>query len=358
MKFENRKKDIKVGLILIMAVILPLSINAKQFSNTDTITVVGVGDIMLGTLVPSTNFLPKGNDCSPLLKPTSEILRSGDVTFGNLEGVLVNSAKGAKNCGNSKNCYTFGMPSKYADCLVDAGFDLISIANNHSGDFNRAGRINTMNKLKEVGLTYAGLESCPSAILEKDGLKYGFCAFAPNKGTIQINDYERAKKIVGELDKKCDIVIVSFHGGAEGSKHQHVKRKYEMFLGQNRGNVYEFARKVIDAGADIVFGHGPHVSRAVDMYKNRFIIYSMGNFCTWSRINLSGVSGLAPIVKVHVNKRGEFLSGEIISTYQTKYKPPRIDKDKRVLKKIKQLTLEDIPEVPLIIKDDGTIVKK
>ncbi len=324
----------------------------------DTITIIGVGDIMMGTLIPSRTYLPKNNDCSPLLKPTSKILSSGDVTFGNLEGVFTDTQKGAKNCGSSKNCWTFGMPSKYVDCLTNAGFDLISIANNHTGDFGQTGRTNTVNVLKKAGLTYAGLTSCPSAILEKNGVKYGFCAFAPNRGTVQITDYARAQQIVKDLESKCDIVIVSFHGGAEGSKHQHVTRKTEVFLGHNRGNVYEFARKVIDAGADVVFGHGPHVTRAVDLYKDRFIIYSMGNFCTWSRINVQGVSGLAPIVKVHTTKEGKFLKGEIISTYQTKYQPPKIDSQKRVLKKIQDLTKQDIPEVNLKIGDDGIVTKK
>ena len=116
-----------------------------------------------------------------------------------------------------------------------------------------------------------------STMFEKDGIKYGFCAFAPNRGTVSINEISNAVNIVANLDSLCDIVIVSFHGGAEGSKHTHITRSNEIYLGENRGNPYKFARDVIDAGADIVFGHGPHVTRAIDLYKDRFIAYNMRN---------------------------------------------------------------------------------
>ena len=67
---------------------------------------------------------------------------------------------------------------------------------------------------------------------------------------------------------------------------------------QNRGSVYRFAHEVVDAGADVVFGHGPHVTRALEFYRDRLICYSLGNFATYRRFNLSGPNGIAPIVKV------------------------------------------------------------
>ncbi len=170
--------------------------------------------------------------------------------------------------------------------------------------------------LDGVGIKYAGLLKYPYTTFEKNGIKYGFCAFAPNNGTVDINDSENAAKIVKQLNSICDIVIVSFHGGAEGSSKSHLTRSDELFLGENRGNPYQFARIVIDAGADIVFGHGPHVTRAIDIYKGKFIAYSMGNFATYARFNLKGICGIAPIIKLFVNKKGEFLSGTINSTKQ------------------------------------------
>ncbi|MEM7109804.1 MAG: CapA family protein, partial [Bacteroidota bacterium] len=152
-----------------------------------------------------------------------------------------------------------------------------------------------------------------------------------------------------------DVVIVSFHGGAEGSKYQSVTRKTELFYGENRGNVYEFSHTMVDAGADIIFGHGPHVSRAIDIYKNRFIIYSLGNFCTYARFNLQGANGLAPIIKVFTDARGSFLKAEITPIVQKPPGGPRIDPDGQVITKLRELTEKDFPEVPVKIDAAGII---
>lgn len=321
----------------------------------DTIIIAGVGDIMLGTIIPSREFLPRNEDCSGELAPLSEYFKSADVAFCNLEGVFTDTPAGRKSCKNPNTCYTFGMPSKFVNCLVDAGFDLVSIANNHCGDFGPAGRENTVKTLESAGLKYAGFLTYPTAIYENNGLKYGFCAFSPERGNCDFRNYTEARRIVRELDSVCDIVIVSFHSGAEGVAHQHVPRKDEMFMGYNRGNVYKFAHDVIDAGADVVFGHGPHVSRAVEVYKNRFIAYSMGNFCTYSKISVAGVCGLAPIIRVYTDKTGKFYKAQILSTYQLKYQPPQIDPDKRVLNIIRDLTKTDFPELKINIDESGFV---
>ncbi len=325
----------------------------------DTITVIGVGDIMLGTNYPtSPNYLPPHNDCSSLLAPVVDILKDADITFGNNEGTYSDKPQYAKSCGNSNNCYRFSMPEKYVNCLVNAGFDLVSIANNHSGDLGAYGRKNTVRVLSEAGLHFAGLVTHPTDTFTINGVKYGFCAFAPNAGTCQITNYDLVKKTIQNLKKDCQIVIVSFHGGAEGSKHEHLTRKTEYFLGQNRGNVYKFAHTAVDAGADIVFGQGPHVTRAIEVYKNRFIAYSLGNFCTYKRFNLRGVNGIAPIVKIYVNDKGEFLKGKITAVYQDKMTGTKLDPDKRIIKRMQELQKEDIPEALIKITDEGEIIYK
>src|SRR5690606_7715590 len=157
---------------------------------------------------------------------------------------------------------------------------------------------------------------------------YGLAAFAPNSNCVQLNDIEGAKAIVRELDSLTDVVIVSFHGGAEGAKYQHVPRAREIFYGEDRGDVYLLAHTRIDEGAETIFGHGPHVTRGIEVYKKRFIAYSLGNFCTYKGINVAGVNGLAPIVKVFVKRTGEFLKGEITPTYQTHATGVQIDSEK------------------------------
>ncbi len=319
----------------------------------DTLRVVAVGDIMLGTAYPSRAYLPPNNDCSPLLSPVQSYIQAADVAFANLEGALTDDLSSAKSCRDTNWCYTFAMPTAYAKCLADAGFDLLSVANNHTGDFGETGRAQTAKSLQDNGIAYAGLLTCPTAIIERRGTKIGFCAFAPNKGTCSVKDLDAAAGIVRGLDSICDVVIVSFHAGAEGATMRHVTRKTEMFIGEDRGNVYAFARRMIDAGGDILLGHGPHVTRAVDIYKERFIAYSMGNFCTYSRINVQGVNGVAPLLQLSVDGRGKFLGGQIIPTAQTKGEPMRVDATRRVIREIQQLTREDFPETQLRVDDDG-----
>lgn len=319
----------------------------------DHVTIIGVGDIMLGTSYPSKAHLIPDNNCNKLLDSVRYFLQNADVTFANLEGPFSDSAKIAKQCQDPSKCYAFRTPISYFQCIVDAGFDVFSLANNHSGDCGTEGRETTIKLIEDAKLSFAGLITHPKTIFEKNGVKYGFCAFAPNTGTCDINNLPEAEKIVKSLADSADIVIVSFHGGAEGRKHQHVTRKSERFYGENRGNVYKFAHKLIDAGADVVFGHGPHVVRAMEIYNNRFIVYSLGNFCTYSRMNLSGPNALAPAIKVRMDKTGKFVSGMILSGYQIKGKGTLLDQKNRAFLKIKELTQADFPENNIIFENNG-----
>jgi hypothetical protein len=344
---------------LVLAVFAAFSTFAHvlQAQDNGEITIIGVGDIMLGSNYPSNAGLPP-NEGKDLLAPVADILRSADITFGNLEGVVLDKGGSVKKCSNPNICYAFRMPEYLIDRLTEAGFDVLSVANNHVGDFGQEGRDNTLKVLDEKKIAAAGLLSRPVCTFEKNGIKYGLAAFAPNMGTVDIRETDEAKKIVSELAQKADIVIVSFHGGAEGRSHQHVTRKAEMFYGENRGNVYEFAHAVIDAGADVVFGHGPHVTRAIELYKGRLIAYSLGNFCTYGGFNLKQENGLAPILKVHMKKSGEFVKAKITPIQQLGRGGVSLDKDKGVIKLIQSLTKADFPEGKLVITDDGEVYEK
>ena len=350
--------------VLIIFVFCPMALYLSLYTamatdtsaSKDTIQIVAVGDIMMGTIYPNGEYLPPSNDCSRSFSMVKSYFVDADILFGNLEGAMTDSKAGAKSCNNPELCYTFGMPTAFVHCLVDAGFNLMSLANNHMGDFGEQGRISTMQTLKNAGIHYAGLLSCPTVEFVKDGIKYGFCAFAPNKNTMDVKDISTAQEIVRRLKDSCDIVIVSFHAGAEGRAYQHVTRQTETFIGENRGNVYEFAHKMIDAGGDILLGHGPHVTRAVEVYNNRFIAYSMGNFSTFRRVNVEGVNGLAPIFRIFTTRNGCFLKAHITPTWQpVSDRTPRYDPDRRVISVIQNLTRADFPELKIQITDDGWI---
>ena len=321
-------------------------------------TIIGVGDIMLGSNYPFEYLLPK-NDAN-ILQNTQNILKNADITVGNLEGTLFDNDGTPKSCNNSNLCYVFRMPSKYGKYLKEAGFDYLSIANNHSNDFGEIGIKETIKNLDNLGIKYSGIKDiAESTILEKDGKKFGFISFSPNSATVKLNDYNYAKKLISELKSKVDIVIVMFHGGAEGANAEHITKRHEIFHGEDRGNVYEFAHFAIDNGADIIFGQGPHVTRAVELYKNKFISYSGGNFATFGKINVSGSMGIAPIFRIKINNKGDFISGEIIPVRQT-YKSlgPFIDSEKLAIKKIISLNKSDFPNGNgLSISEEGKITK-
>lgn len=340
-------------LITLLGISLCISALAQK---KDTITVIGVGDIMMGSNYPNANRLPPDHGMH-LMKEVEPILSGADITMGNLEGVLLDQGGTAKTCRDPKVCYVFRSPVSYVQNLVNAGFDIISLANNHAGDFGEAGRKSSIKTLEDAGLYHAGQTTKPYTIFEKEGVRYGFTAFAPNSGCLSLNDLAGARKIVAHLDSLADIVIVSFHGGAEGPQHQHVPRQNEIFYGENRGNVYDFAHALIDEGADIIFGHGPHVTRAIEVYKDRFIAYSLGNFCTYGGINVSGINGWAPIIKVYTSAKGDFLKAHITSTIQSYSSPVKIDSQNQVLKRIQELTRQDFPESPIQINDTGWVKK-
>jgi len=319
----------------------------------DTLTIIGVGDIMMGTSYPEDKLPP--NDGDFLLRDVEPVLRDADVTFGNLEGTLLDEGGTPKTCKDPKVCYVFRTPTRYVKHLISAGFDIMSLANNHAGDFGETGRKSSMKTLDVAGILHAGQMERKTTIFVKDGIRYGLVAFAPNSNCVPLNDLEGAKKIVEELTTQCDIVIVSFHGGAEGAQYQNVPKTTEIFHGENRGDVYKFAHTLIDAGADVVFGHGPHVTRAVEVYKDRFITYSMGNFCTYRGISVSGINGLAPIIKVYTDHSGNFFKAQVTPTYQSYGTGVKIDPNGQVIKKIQELTKKDFPESRIRIDEHGLI---
>ena len=320
------------------------------------LTLAFVGDIMMGTTYPEDGHYLTRDDGATLFADTDSILRSADIAAGNLEGSLFDGKGTVKKCSDPSICFAFKMPTRYARHLVDAGFDFVGIANNHINDFGPEAVASTQKVLKENGIAFAGLRrDCPTAIVERDGRKIGFAAFGHSMGTLSIMDYEEVERTVKGLRDSCDFVVVSFHGGGEGQKFQHVPHAMEQAFGEQRGDVEKFAHKAVDAGADIVYGHGPHVNRAIELYDGHLIIYSLGNFCTPYRMGLSGVSGYAPVVTATLNPDGTFAEGKIHSFIQQKGVGPRKDPTNAVARNIRTLTKADFPSTPLTISDTGEI---
>ena len=316
------------------------------------IRITAVGDIMLGTNFPDDRLAP--NDGIHLLKAVSPVLKDADITFGNLEGVLMEGGKAAKKCKNSTSCYVFRSPPHYAKYLKTAGFDVLSLANNHARDFGEKGRTASMQALADVGLYHTGRVG-DIARWKVKGLSVTWIAYAPFGGSHDLLDIPLAQKQVKALAKNSDLVLVSIHAGAEGKNVEHIPFKEEIFYNENRGDVVKFSHAVIDAGADLVIGHGPHVPRALELYKNRLIAYSLGNFTTYQGIRISGINGVAPILNVTLTAKGEFKQGQIISARQFRPKGTMLDKSQKAAKLIKKLTEDDFPSTALEFFKNGVV---
>ncbi len=350
------------SLIFFFLITVPFNILHSQdtiagHNRISTFTVAAAGDIMLGTSFPGKRYLPSGDNPYPLMTDLFGDLSGADITFGNLEGPFSDDADLTKKCRDTTTCYAFRVPERYAGVLDSAGFDFISLANNHIGDFGYEAKETTAKILDSLGISYAGTVEYPWAVRKiRDSLLIGFCAFAPNKGTVNMHDSIAVSRIMRFLEDTCDIVIASVHGGGEGAEHQNILREEEFYFGENRGNMYKFTHELIDMGADIVLGHGPHVSRAIEVYRGRLIAYSLGNFCTYRRFNLNGPNGYAPLIIVEMNMSGELISGRIIPVYQNNDGHVRHDTRKRAVFKIRDLVREDFPESEIDIDDDGNII--
>jgi hypothetical protein len=328
-------------------------------SNNEPITIAAVGDIMLGSPYPNDTRMPP-NDGADLLKDVTPILSAADIAFGNLEGPMTDSGVSAKCGPRSTRCFAFRMPTRYNQHLKAAGFDVMSLANNHAGDFGDRGRADTRAALDAVGIRHAGSDrgQFSTTYVETRGKKIAFIGFAHNNIVPNVNDLAFARQLVTEADKAADIVVVSFHGGAEGTGAQRVPNRTEIFAGEARGNLPLFARTVIDAGADLVLGHGPHVMRGMEIYKDRLIAYSLGNFATYGWFQLAGETAMTMVLEVKIDVDGRFVSGKINSARLEGRGTPVLDQTGASARLVRDLSTMDFPASAPKIADDGTITPK
>lgn len=315
------------------------------------IQVAAVGDIMLGTDYPKDTLAP---DDLNILAHVTPVLQQADLAFGNLEGVLLDGGEPIKKCQNLSACYLFRTPTRYALNLKNAGFDVMSLANNHARDFGEAGRTSSMQALSAVGVHHSGRLG-DVAKMQVKGIKFAMIAFAPFGNSHDMLDIPKAVELVSELAAVHDIVMVSIHAGAEGLEAVHLPFDTEYYHGEDRGDAVKFAHAVIDAGADLVVGHGPHVPRAVELYKERLIAYSLGNFCTHWGISVAGIKGLAPILLANLRPNGAFLGGQIVSARQQRPEGPVLDQNHAAARLIRDLSREDFPDSRLLLDSVGNI---
>jgi len=316
------------------------------------ISIAAVGDMMIGTNYPQ-NHLPD-DDGTSFLADVTAVISAADIAFGNLEGVLLDGGTPGKQCSNPQACYLFRSPTRYADHYKRAGFDVLSLANNHARDFDEEGRSSSMEAIAARGMHHSGREGDFASLTVRD-IDVAVLAFAVTKNSNMMLDYELAFASVEQFSATHDIVVVSFHGGAEGADATHIPFADEEYYDEPRGDVVWFARGVVDAGADLVIGHGPHVVRGIERYKGRLIAYSLGNFATYYGISVAGIKGVAPMLTVTLDGNGVFIDGQITSTIQNRPAGPSLDEKQRALNLMRGLSIEDFGNPGLRFEVDGSL---
>ncbi len=318
------------------------------------LTITAVGDIMMGTTHPARK-MPKDEGRS-LFQGVRERLKGGDIVFGNLEGPLIDNGTPQKCTKGSTQCYEFVTPTRYVSHLKESGFTVLNVANNHIHDCGAEGIDSTLNTLKGSGLAACGGQNVTSLVIRGARVAIACFSYKLSDHSHSIHDLDTASSIVALLKRENDIVIVSFHGGAEGSGATRTIDREELFLGENRGNVVKFAYTAIDAGADMVIGHGPHVLRAMEIYKGKLIAYSLGNFLVYKMFNVRGISGISAILSARIDpKTGNFLGGEITPVKLSADGIPAIDPKQQALSVMSNLIARDTGQPRISINEKGSI---
>ena len=232
---------------------------------------MAVGDVLLNRGI-ARRIKAHGRDWA--FAKVSPAIRSADIALCNLECPL--SLKGVKV--NKPFC--FKANPAYAQCLLDSGFDMVSLANNHSLDCGRTGLLETMSYLDKAGIRQVGAgktlsEANHPVVMDIKGLKVAFLArnmlfpegawFRPDAPGVALLESSSIEDEVARAHEQADVVVVILHWGTEYRK-------------QPKSSQKELARKLIDAGADLVIGHHPHVVQPVEKYHGGVIAYSIGNF--------------------------------------------------------------------------------
>lgn len=278
----SEEQKITYGSLLIVLVLLGLWVwfgHSPQPSQSDALSPVNllmVGDINLGR---QTGQKILGGDNNYAFEYLNERLSAYDITFGNLESQLVDLGGETQSPTNE---YRFAGPPEGADGLKESGFDIVSIANNHMWDYGKDALFSTIDNLDRVGVKHAGASKYPDtvyqpAVIEAQRQKIAFFAV-----TNLLNGYEKsgatnyvawadADKLIPVIEQtkpQVDWIVVSIHWGSE-------------YVAQPSKAQIELGHKLIDAGANVVVGHHPHVPQGVEEYNGGVILYSLGNFAFW-----------------------------------------------------------------------------
>jgi len=313
------------------------------------VTVVVTGDLVLG----STPAVPPAEGRGFFADVQTDL--AGDVVVGNLEAALVRGA--APECSASGGgCSSFRLPPAFAGTFAETGFTVLGLANDHADDAGVAGLRQTVDALTDVGVGHTGLES-QIAIQRVAAADVAIVGFGTTPGTGSVTDIAGATRLVRRAARLADLVVVSMHAGAEGVDRQHVTRGVERYRGENRGDVVRFAHAAVDAGGDLVVGHGPRVLRGMEWYRGRLIAYSLGSLAGYRVVERGGALSVGAILRVTLGSDGRFESGRLVATRLVESGRPVLDPSEAAHGLVRTLSLEDFGTRAVGITAEGILTR-
>ena len=336
-----------------------------------------VGDINLGTETLADGVPPdSGRGLLDRARPSL----TGDLVVGNFEGVLADTGTPSKclvhaprrprrkqptRSGTAEpppatrpNCYAFRTPTMLAPRLTEAGFTHMNLANNHANDLGPAGRQSTEATLRSLGVRLYGPLGMISVdtVARGDSLTaVGLVGFTTYPYAYNLLDIERSAAVVDSIRPMVDLLLVTFHGGAEGVKALNTGEAAESLGREPRGDLRRWARAVIDAGADAVIGHGPHVLRGIEFYRDRLIAYSLGNFATYRGFNVSGPLGVTGVLQLEFSGGRTLQNARLVPMMQLPRQGPFPDPDSTAIQLVRRLSAEDFGPTAAVITSSGEI---
>ena len=319
----------------------PASSDRSTAVAANRITVAFAGDIAL-----------LGSPPSSLFAHVRGQLRRADDAIGNLEGTL-SSGGGSKCKAGSTSCYAFQAPPRSAGLLRVAGFDDLNVANNHAFDYGASGQQQTLRALAHYRLRWSGRPN-QITVLHSHGVRVAILGFAPYPWAQSLLDTHAAQALVRQAAARADVVVAVLHAGAEGTHHQHVPHGTEHYLGENRGDERRFSHALVYAGADLVLASGPHVLRGLQLFHDKLIAYSLGNFATCSQaLSMDGVLSHSGILVVTLDADGGPVSGRLLPVQIVGGEPRRVQGG-GILRKVNALSHSDFGgSAVLVAKNDA-----
>lgn len=287
----------------------PLPAQAVLGPPPPPIVIRAVGDVVLGSNYPHPR-LPDARDHQRIAE-LHHTLNNADIVVGNLEGVLYDHGTSRKDVSRP-GYYTFRMPESYAATLREMGFDVLSLANNHAMDFGADGLQATQRALRAEGIQPVGVPGADVATVTVRGTTVAFLSYSYLTTFTHMDNEEQIRQDIERARQSAPLVVVTVHAGGEGEAAAGTPEREEYFMNEYRGNVRRFAQFAIDAGASAVFGHGPHVVRPYEVYRDRPIFFSLGNFVGYRSFSTRGKLASSIVAEVRFSPDGQLLGAGVI----------------------------------------------